>query len=114
MTVSDDEMRAMLATTVPYTAVLLRHGPAYGGPETPGVVWEHGRRNFELRADGRLAIVLPVRDESDLAGIGIFALDEAATRAVMDGDPGVRAGIFTYEVHPTRSFPGDALPPARG
>jgi len=34
-------------------------------------VWEHGRRNFSLRAE---------------------------------------AGIFTYEVHPTRSFPGDRLP----
>jgi hypothetical protein len=30
--------------------------------------------------------------------------------AIMDGDPGVQAGIFTYEVHPVRSFPGDALP----
>ncbi len=28
----------------------------------------------------------------------------------MDGDPGVAAGIFTYEAHPIRSFPGDGLP----
>jgi hypothetical protein len=28
----------------------------------------------------------------------------------MDCDPGVQAGIFTYEIHPIRSFPGDALP----
>jgi hypothetical protein len=28
----------------------------------------------------------------------------------MDEDPGVKAGIFTYEVHPTCSFPGDRLP----
>jgi len=27
----------------------------------------------------------------------------------MDGDPGVMAGIFTYEVHLCRSFPGDKL-----
>jgi hypothetical protein len=27
----------------------------------------------------------------------------------MDGDPAVRAGILTYEVHETRSFPGDAI-----
>jgi hypothetical protein len=110
MAFSDDEMRAAMATTAPYTAVLLRHGPSYDDPGTPAVVWEHGRRNFELRAAGTLAVVLPVRDGSDLAGIGIFALDEATTRTVMDGDPGVLAGVFTYEVHPTRSFPGDALP----
>ena len=23
---------------------------------------------------------------------------------------GVKAGVFTYEVHPVRSFPGDCLP----
>jgi hypothetical protein len=28
----------------------------------------------------------------------------------MDADPGVQAGVFVYEVHPVRSFPGDALP----
>ena len=110
MTITDDDMRAAMATTKPYTAVLLHHGPSYGGPDTPSIVWEHGRRNFELRAAGTLAIVLPVRDDSDVSGIGIFALDEAETRAVMDADPGVAAGVFTYEVHATRSFPGDALP----
>lgn len=28
----------------------------------------------------------------------------------MDDDPAVLAGIFTYEIHPVRSFPGDSLP----
>jgi hypothetical protein len=28
----------------------------------------------------------------------------------MDHDPGVEAGIFTYEIHPVRGFPGSALP----
>ncbi len=107
---SDDDMRALMATTRGYTLVLLRRTAAYDPETAAPVVWEHGRRNFELRADGRLAIVCPVRDDSDLAGMGIFALDAEATRAVMDDDPGVRAGIFSFEVHPTRSFPGDALP----
>jgi hypothetical protein len=30
----------------------------------------------------------------------------------MASDPGVQAGVFTFEVHPARSFPGDRLPPA--
>ena len=110
MAFTDEDMRAAMATTKPYTAVLLHHGPSYDDPGTPAIVWEHGRRNFELRAAGKLAVVLPVRDDSTLSGIGIFALDESETRAVMDADPGVVAGVFTYEVHPTRSFPGDALP----
>jgi hypothetical protein len=28
----------------------------------------------------------------------------------MDADPGVLAGIFTYEIHPVRGFPGSGLP----
>jgi len=28
----------------------------------------------------------------------------------MDGDPGVQAGVFEYEVHAVRGFPGDMLP----
>ena len=103
-------MRALLPTTRPYTAVILRAGPNRNSPEAAAIVWEHGRRNFTLRADGRLAIVCPVTDGSDVSGIGIFNLDQEQTRAVMDGDPGVQAGVFTYEVHACRSFPGDSLP----
>jgi hypothetical protein len=29
---------------------------------------------------------------------------------IMGGDPGVAAGVFTYEAHPIRSFAGDGLP----
>ena len=28
----------------------------------------------------------------------------------MDDDPGVRAGVFEYELHPVRGFPGSTLP----
>jgi hypothetical protein len=110
MTLSDSEMRAMLGLSRTYTAVILRAGPAYGSPGSETVVWEHGRRNFELRADGRLAIVCPVADDTELCGIGIFALDPDATDALMKADPGVQAGVFVYDLHPVRGFPGDALP----
>jgi hypothetical protein len=32
------------------------------------------------------------------------------TKEIMEGDPGVMAGVFIYEVHTARSFPGDSLP----
>jgi hypothetical protein len=31
-------------------------------------------------------------------------------KKVMDEDPGVKAGVFVYEIHACRSFPGDSLP----
>jgi hypothetical protein len=108
--ITDEQMHALLPTTKAYTAVILKAGPQRDIAERDAIVWEHGRRNFSLRADGRLAIVCPVNDGSDVNGVAIFNLDLDQTREVMDGDPGVRAGVFVYEMHSCRSFPGDALP----
>jgi hypothetical protein len=109
VTITDEQMRALMPTTKEYTTVILKTGPEWEMERRDAIIWEHGRRNFALRAEGRLAIVCPVRDGSDVHGIGIFNLDVDQTREVMDGDPGVQAGVFTYEIHACRSFPGDAL-----
>jgi hypothetical protein len=109
-TITDEYMHQMLGTTRPYTVVLLKATSALRRPDVDPIIWEHGRRNFSLRADGRLAIVCPVSDDSDLCGIGIFAGPPEEVANLMEDDPGVRAGIFTYETHLARSFPGDSLP----
>ncbi len=109
MEITDDYMREMMTKTKPYTIVILKKGAKHSSPEAAPITWEHARRNFSLRAAGKLAIVCPVRDESDVVGLGIFACDAEETRRLMDGDPGVQAHIFRYDVHPSRSFPGDAL-----
>ena len=49
-------------------------------------------------------------DESDVAGVGIFNPGPEETKRIMDGDPGVVAGLFNYEVHPCRGVPGSTLP----
>lgn len=74
------------------------------------IIWEHGRRNFALRADGVLPIVCPVSDGSDIAGIGVLNTSVEEAQKIMDEDPGVQAGVFVYEIHPCRSFPGSSLP----
>jgi hypothetical protein len=55
-------------------------------------------------------LLCPVTDDSEVAGIGIFNAGVEETRAILEEDPGVQAGVFVYEVHPCRSFPGDSLP----
>jgi hypothetical protein len=50
-----------------------------------------------------------ITDDSDLCGTGIFATSPDEARQIMAGDPAVQAGIFADDVHPVRSFPGDAL-----
>jgi hypothetical protein len=108
--ITDEFMMAMLPKAKTYTVVLLSAGPNRTMVGADKIVWEHGRRNFSLRADGVLSVVCPVTDASPLAGIGIFNASEEETKAIMDADPGVQAGVFVYELHPCRSFPGDALP----
>ena len=108
--ISDDDMRQALAQTQAYTIVILTRGPAYDPPNSDAIIWEHGRRNFALRAAGLLSIVCPISDGSRMAGVGVFVSDAEQTNAIMAADPAVRAGVLSYEVHPTRSFPGDVLP----
>ena len=109
-TFTDEEMGQLLPSARAYSLVILRQGPRFSDPAAPAIIWEHGRRNFGLRDDGVLAVVLPVTDESDVCGIGIFAATVEDTVAIMNDDPGVAAEVFTYQVHPCRGFPGDALP----
>jgi uncharacterized protein YndB with AHSA1/START domain len=107
--VSDQDMLARLGTAKPYTAMVLRTTSTFVRPDVDPIVWEHGRRNMALVDAGLLSIVLPVTDDSGLAGFGVFALAVEDVTAVMDADPGVQAGIFSYDVHPVRGFPGSAL-----
>ena len=108
--ITNEYMMGMLGKSKPYSVVILKKGPDYNLPERQQIVWEHGRRNFELREAGLLSVVCPVMEENDIRGIGIFNADKEKVKELMDGDPGVQAGVFLYELHPSRSFPGDALP----
>lgn len=108
--ITDEFMMQMISRAKLFSVVLLKSGPNYGMPENQSIIWEHVRRNFKLREEGLLSIVCPVSDESDLKGVGIFNADMEQTKEIMDGDPGVMSGIFIYEIHTARSFPGDSLP----
>ncbi len=60
---SDDEMKALLPTANAYCVAILKAGPNYRSPEAAQIMWEHGRRNFGLREEGFLSVVLPVTDD---------------------------------------------------
>jgi hypothetical protein len=107
--ITDETMREMMTKTRTYSLVVLRPGPRYGEPDARAIIWEHGRRNFSLRAEGLLSVVCPVGD-AEIAGVGVFNADEAAVDALMKEDPAVKAEVLVYGVHKCRGFPGDALP----
>src|SRR5437867_4063636 len=103
--ITDEYMYEMLAKTKDYCIVILRPGPLARGHGVEKMIWEHGRRNFALRADGLLSIVCPVTVVGGVNGLGIFNTSMEETKKIMDGDPAVQAGIFEYELYPCRSFP---------
>jgi hypothetical protein len=108
--ITDEVMRQRLSGVRSYTLMILRAGPNFSMPGAEKIIWEHGRRNFALRASGLLPIVCPVADGSGLCGLGIFDAEVADVERIYNEDPGVKAGVFTFEVHPTRGFPGSCLP----
>lgn len=61
-----------------------------------------------------MRIICPVGDGSAICGISILEADEEETERIMREDPGVKAGIFTYELHATRTFPDSTLARADG
>jgi len=107
--ITDGYMHDRIGKAKPYALIVLRPTPEFFAADSRPIVWEHGRRNMALQAAGIMPIVCPVGDE-EISGIGIFNTDPDEARAIMADDPGVRAGIFTFEVHACRGFPGDALP----
>jgi uncharacterized protein YndB with AHSA1/START domain len=108
-TISDETMRARLSEAKSYTVMLLHATDRCVRPDVDAIIWEHGRRNMALVEAGELLVVLPVSDDTQLAGLAVFAGDAERVTAILDDDPGVQAGIFRYELHPARGFPGAAL-----
>ena len=108
--ITDEYMQQMLPKTKEYSIVLLKPGPKTDQPDLQKIIWEHGRRNFALREDGLMSIVCPVTEETGLSGLAILNTSLAEAKRLMQEDPAVQAGIFIFEVHPCRSFPGDSLP----
>jgi hypothetical protein len=108
--ITDEYMLAMRPKAREYTLVILRRTEMLAEPGADAIVWEHGRRNHQLRADGVMPIVCPTPEDAELAGVSILDTDLATATDLMSRDPGVRAGLFTFTVHACRGFPGDGLP----
>jgi hypothetical protein len=114
--ITDQQLEAALQMTRPYTIVVLEPGPSFEMPGTQrssGVtrtIWTHAKRNYALHLAGLLPVVCPVGDGSGVVGIGVFDATPEDVERIMARDPAVTAGVLSYDIHPTRSFPGSTLP----
>jgi len=102
-------MKDHLKLAKSYSLVILRKTEKRKEPEADKIVWEHGRRNFQLIEQGLASIVCPINDGSEYSGIKILNVPISEAIKIMDEDEGVKAGIFTYEVHACLGFPGSTL-----
>lgn len=110
-------MRAQMAASRPYTLVFLKKGPVYElpdarSPEQKAIVWEHVRRNMRLKAQGKKALVGPLAGGGEIVGISVFTVPESEVTLLMEEDPGVRAGVFIYQIATWQEVPGSGLPAA--
>ncbi len=96
--ISDDFMQDRMSKAKILSLVVLKPSDERSKSDASAIVWEHGRRNLALQAAGIMPIVCPV-GSAEVAGIAFFDTEPSEARILMEDDPGVRAGIFTYEVH---------------
>jgi hypothetical protein len=114
--VTDEQLQELLKEIREYSVLILKAGPKFEPPDsdrTSGatkIIWEHGKRNTALRLAGLLPIVCAIADGSGITGIGVFDATPDEVEQIMAGDPGVQAGLFTYDIHSARGFPGSSLP----
>ena len=109
-TFTNREINQLSLNAKSYSLVILKPGPNSGHDTSPAPMMEHGRRNFGLLDAGVLASSLTVLDGSEVFGVRAFIATVDETIAIMNDDPCVAAGVFTFEVHPCRGFVGDSLP----
>lgn len=113
--VTDEMLRHALQGIRPYTVCILKAGPGFQEPGptrdswVAELIWEHGKRNYALYLAGLMRIVCPVGDGSGTTGVSIFDADADEVDRIMRQDPGVKAGVFTYEIHPSQTFPESRL-----
>jgi hypothetical protein len=114
--ISEQEFLEVRRAAAPYTVMILKAGPSFKMPgpdrddEVTAIIMAHGKRNLRLRVAGLMPIICPIGDGSGVTGIGVFDGSPEDVERIMAEDPGVKAGVFTFEVHPSRSFPGSTLP----
>jgi hypothetical protein len=114
--ISDEEFSRLRSTARPYTVVILKAGSRFimPGPDrdqdVTNIIMQHGKRNVALRAAGLMPIICPIGDGSGICGVSVFDASPDEVFRIMSDDPGVKTDVFTFEIHPSRGFPGSTLP----
>lgn len=111
---SPADIQRTVSTGRAYALVLLKAGPKRDRPkdEAAALQMAHLKHLLTLRAAGKIALVGPLTDDSDLRGLAVYNTPVEEARRLAEADPAVQAGSLVVEAHPWFGLPGDALPHA--
>jgi uncharacterized protein YciI len=87
----------------PYFLVLLKKGPHRDQDSVTAAKIQkaHMENINRMAASGKLNVAGPFLDEGELRGIFIFdSGNEDEVKKLVEGDPAVKSGRLTYEIHP--------------
>lgn len=111
--VSSDEVERLVKQQRWFWLLLLKAGPNrdQGEATADRLQLAHLQHLFALRRDGLLTLFGPVRDASELRGIGVLLVEtREEAEAIMAGDPMIEAGRLVADIRPWFTMPGGALP----
>ncbi|MGA2667372.1 MAG: YciI family protein [Ignavibacteria bacterium] len=111
--ITDEFVKKKVSTGRQYILVHLIKGPKYeSDPESADEIQKaHLRFLFKLKEEGKLLLVGPLMEKTDLRGIAIYNIQEPEeVKKIASEDPAVQAGLFTIEIYRWFGIPGDGLP----
>lgn len=105
------DILAQMGNMKPYTILLLKKGPEFDSADAQQIIQsEHLPHLFKLRAEGKMLLAMPIKDNTDLTGIAIYdSMDKEELKKLTETDPGVQKGVFTYELLNSMGIKGDTL-----
>jgi uncharacterized protein YciI len=110
--VTPEYLQKELSRAKAYTLVFLMKGKEIVSDEQTAqrTQMEHLQYLFTLKENKHVSIFGPLTDGGSMRGILIFnSTDATEVKKFLDGDPHVKAGSLTYEIHPWFGIPGQTL-----
>ena len=108
-TVTNEQIQALAQTAKPYSLAILHWEPGRTMAGADAIELEHQRRMVSLRAEGVIAVLLPVASDS-MAGVAVMTVSVEKAAEIMAGDPCVQAGMMRCDVLLCHGFAGDGIP----
>lgn len=89
---------------IQFHMALLKKGPKWDATKEQdrnSILKQHFANVMSMLGSGKAVIAGPMTDDADVAGIFILrASSTTEAKSWVDGDPAVKAGLFTAEIHP--------------